>query len=313
MRCLVTGASGFIGSALIKRLIKEGHNVTGLIHRTKPKYYEKNVEYITGDIVDIDLVKSLVKDVDVVFHCAAFARDYGHKEIFFRVNFEGTKNLVLACEAFEVKKFIFLGHIRYESEKAIGYYSKTKAMAEYYLLDKYKKDKFPVIIIRPGNVYGPGANRWVLRLLQAIKKNRIAIIDGGKGIFLHTYIDNLVDALLAAMKEPRVIGEIIDVTDGDNNTSWGKYLTSLAKMTGKTNIKWNLPKKTALALSHLMMVLYKVFRIEPWVTPTAVHIFTNSKMVSIEKAEEILGYKPEIDYSEGMKRVRKWLQDENYI
>ena len=313
MRCLVTGAAGFIGDALVKRLIKEGHEVKALLHKTKPNIYEKKAEYATGDITNIDLVKPLVKDVDVVFHCAAFARDYGPKEIFLRVNFEGTKNLVLACEAFEVKKFIFLSHIRSESKKAIGYYSKTKAMAEHYLLDKYKKDRFPVIIIRPGNVYGPGAKRWVLRLLQAIKKNRIALIDGGKGIFLHTYIDNLVDALLAAMKEPRVIGEMIDVTDGDNNTSWGKYLISLAKMTGKTNIKWNLSKKTVLLLSKLAMISYRLFKIEPLVTPMAVEVFTNQQKVSIEKARYLLGYKPKIDYQEGMKQIEKWLRTENYI
>jgi len=313
MKCLVTGAAGFIGNALVKRLVKEGYEVKALLHKTKPNIYEKKAEYVTGDITDIDLVKPLVKDVDVVFHCAAFARDYGPKEIFLRVNFEGTKNLVLACEAFEVKKFIFLSHIRYESEKAIGYYSKTKVMAEHYLLDKYKKDKFPVIIIRPGNVYGPGAKRWVLRLLQAIKKNRIALIDGGKGIFLHTYIDNLVDALLAAMKEPRVIGEIIDVTDGDNNTSWGKYLISLAKMTGKTNIKWNLSKKTALLLSKLVMISYRLFKIEPLVTPMAVEVFTNQQKVSIEKARYLLGYEPKVDFHEGIKRVEDWLKKENYI
>ncbi len=71
MKCLVTGAAGFIGNALIKRLVEDGHEVKALIHKTQPKYCEKKVEYVNGDITDVDSIKPLVKNVDVVFHCAS--------------------------------------------------------------------------------------------------------------------------------------------------------------------------------------------------------------------------------------------------
>jgi len=313
MRCLVTGSAGFIGGSLIKRLAKEGHDVKGLIHKTKPKYYEKKAEYVTGDITDISSLKPLVRDIDVVFHCAAFVKDYGSKKTFYEINFEGTKNLVSACEISGIKKFIFISHIRHEFERDIEYYTKTKAMAEQYLLYKFKKNNLPVVIIRPGNVYGPGATTWVIRPLKAIQKNRIALIDNDKGIFLHTYIDNLLDALLSAMEEPKAVGETIDITDGDSSITWGEYLNELARIAGKKNIKKNMSKNTALMLSKVMILLYKVFRIEPMVTPMAVHIFTNTKSISIEKAESILGYCPKVDFKEGMRRVEIWLRNEGYV
>jgi nucleoside-diphosphate-sugar epimerase len=226
---------------------------------------------------------------------------------------EGTKNLIVASEASLVKKFIFLSHIRYESGKHRGYYHETKGIAEQSLMEKYTHDQFPVIIIRPGNVYGPGATTWVLRPLQAIQKNRIALIDKGTGIFLHTYIENLLDALLSTLHEPRAVGEIIDITDGDNSTTWGDYLNALANMTGKPPIKKNMSKRTALVVSKLMMIGYTLFKIEPWVTPVAIEIFTNQNTVSIEKAKTLLRYKPIVDFTKGLEHVERWLKVKGYI
>jgi nucleoside-diphosphate-sugar epimerase len=313
MKCLVTGAAGFIGSSLVQRLVSEGYNVRGIIHHTQPTYFNKRVEYISGDITDSVFLEPVMDQVDVVFHCAAIVKDYGSKEVFNRINVEGAKNLIVASEASLVKKFIFLSHIKYESGKHRGYYHETKAIAEQILVEKYTHDQFPVVIIRPGNVYGPGATTWVLRPLQAIQKNRIALIDKGTGIFLHTYIENLLDALLATLHESRVIGEIIDITDGDNSTTWGDYLNALAKMAGKPPIKKNMSKRTALVVGKLMMVGYTLFKIEPWVTPAAVEIFTNQNTVPIEKAKTLLKYKPMINFTNGLEYVERWLKVKGYI
>jgi len=313
MKCLVTGAAGFIGSSLVRRLVSEGYDVRGIIHHTQPTYFDKRVEYISGDITDSAFLEPVMDQVDAIFHCAAVVKDYGPKDVFNRINVEGTKNLIVASEATLVKKFIFLSHIRYESGKHRGYYHETKGIAEQSLMEKYTHDQFPVIIIRPGNVYGPGATTWVLRPLQAIQKNRIALIDKGTGIFLHTYIENLLDALLFALHEPRAVGEVIDITDGDNSTTWGDYLNALAKMAGKPPIKKNMSKRTALVVGKLMMVGYNLFKIEPWVTPVAIEIFTNQNTVSIEKAKTLLRYEPMVDFTNGLDHVERWLKTKGYI
>jgi nucleoside-diphosphate-sugar epimerase len=313
MRYLVTGAAGFIGGALVRRLISEGHEVDGVIHRTQPTFFHPHLRYVAGDIADSAFLFSVLSQVDVVYHCAAVVNDYGPKKDFYRINVDGTKHLVTACTEHSVKRFVFLSHIQSKVLTRNVEYRATKKEAEAFLLEKYRHEQFPVVIIRPGNVYGPGASTWVLRPVQAIQKNRIALIDGGNGIFLHTYIENLLDALTAAAEAPRAIGETIDVTDGDNTTTWGEYLNTIAQMLHKPPIQRNLSKRTAMFISRLMMIRYKLFRIEPWVTPMAVEIFTNHQPVSIEKAQEILTYIPKIDYTEGMHQVEHWLKKEGFI
>jgi len=265
MKCLVTGAAGFIGGALVKRLVKEGYEVKALIHKTKPKNYEKKATYVSGDITQFESLKPILKDVDFVFHCAALVKDYGPKKNFYKINLEGTKNVVNTSQECKIKKFIFLSHIRYESEKSYSYYSETKVLAEQFLIEKFKREEFPVIIIRPGNVYGPGATTWVLRPLEAIQKNRISLVDHGKGIFLHTYIDNLLDAIIASLNEPKALGKTIDITDGDNNTTWKEYFNTIAKIARKPNIERNMSKKTAFLISKLMIGLNKIVKIEAFI------------------------------------------------
>ena len=312
MNCLVTGASGFIGGSLVNRLVKEKHNVRALIHTSKSKEVIKKVEYFNGDITNIDTLFDAVKNIDVVFHCAAYVKDYGPKKNFYKINYEGTKNIVKACEKEKILRFIFLSHIIYET-KSNSYYSKTKELAENYLINKYKSDKFPVVIIRPGNVYGPGATTWVLRPINAIMKNRIALINGGIGIFHHTFVDNLLDAMMLSMKEPKALGEVIDVTDGTNDTKWRDYLNSLSEFVVKKEINRNFSISNMIVLSKIMMFGYKLFKIEPWITPEAIEIFTNNSKISIDKAKNILGYKPKIDYKKGMIKVKKWLKEEGYV
>ncbi len=312
MNCVVTGASGFIGSLLVKRLIQNGHHVRAVLHLSPLQYRDNQVEYVSANLTDPTSLTKLIQEGDVVFHCAALVKDFGKKKEIMDVNLRGTQNLVEACGT-KIQRFIFLSHLHNLSTKKKGPYSHSKALAEQYLLRKYHDEQFPVVIIRPGNVYGPGAATWCLRPLQAIQKDRIALIDQGTGLFLHTYIDNLLDALQSTLTSPRLDGEVIEITDGDNTTTWKTYLNDLAALAGKPPITRDIPKTTASIISQFMMLRYILFHISPLLTPTAVRILTNTQKVSIDKATKLLGYTPAIDYAEGMRRTTLWLKTKQYI
>jgi nucleoside-diphosphate-sugar epimerase len=310
MKCLVTGATGYIGSALVKRLADEGYQVTGLVHHQQPLEIYRNVSYVKGDISDQASIIHLVRDVDVVFHCAGIVNEYSRKQEYYKVHVTGTKNLVEVCKHSHCRKFIFLSHIPYEFHQEKHPYQKTKALAESYLINEFITHDFPVCVIRPGNVYGPDAPTWVVRPLKAIQANRIALINHGVGVFLHTYLDNLIDALLLTLHSPSCLGEIIDITDGDNTITWGKYLNDLSMMIGKKSITRNISKPVALLIGKILMGFHVIFGGTPLVSPYAVEIFSNTTRVSIEKAHRLLGYTPRINYLEGMRRIRNWLEAE---
>jgi nucleoside-diphosphate-sugar epimerase len=312
MNCLVTGSTGFIGKTLIQRLSKENNNVIGLAHKTKPVYKNKNVKYVYGDITNGLSLKNIMKDIDVVFHCAALVRDFGIKKEFHKINFEGTKNLVDACSNSNIKIFIYIGHILYESVANFDYYCLSKYETEQYLINKYKMENFPVVIIRPGHVFGPGATKWVIRIIEAINMDRIAFINKGNGIFHHVYIDNLMDALISAMNKPEIIGKQIDITDGDHSIDMKTYINEIAELLKKKPIKKNISKSSAIFLSNIMTVLYFMFKIEPWITPTAVSMLTNQDKISIDLAKSLLNYQPKINYFEAMENIEKWINENSY-
>ena len=312
MNCLVTGASGFIGSALVNRLVQKGHHVRAILHTTPPKHRYDQVDYITADLTDPSSLSNIIQAGDIVFHCAALVKDFGLKKEIMNVNLKGTQHLVEACGK-KIQRFIFLSHLHNVSTKSRGGYSYSKALTEHFLLQKHHEEQFPVSIIQPGNVYGPGATTWCLRPLKAIQQDRIALIDSGAGLFLHTYIDNLLDGLLSTLTASHIEGEVIEITDGDNTTTWKTYLNDLAALAGKPPITRNLTKTTASLISNYMMMRYYLFHRDPLLTPTAVRIFTNKQSISIEKATKLLGYTSSVDYAEGMKRMALWLKTEHYI
>lgn len=312
MNCLVTGASGFIGSHLVKRLSQSGHHVRAVHHESPFRFDHENIDSITADMTNPSSLSNLVQEGDVVFHCAGLVKDFGSSQEIIKANFHGTQYLAEACRK-KIQRFIFLGHLHTLATKKRGAYSRSKALAEEYLLQQYRDDDFPVVIIRPGNVYGPGATTWCLRPLQAIQQDRIALINHGAGLFLHTYIENLLDALLSALTTSHIEGEVFDITDGDNSTTWKTYLNDLAALAGKPPISRNISKTPAWLVSQLMMVRYYLFDTAPLLSPTAVRLFTNTTPVSIEKATKLLGYTPAIDYTEAMRRIALWLKTEQYI
>lgn len=312
MKCFVTGAAGYIGNALVHRLINEGHEVIGLVHHHQPPHPAKSATIVSGDITQKDTYAAYLSDTDVVFHCAAYVKDYGPTHLFKQINVQGTQTIATLSHQQSISRFIYLGHIQYETSQH-GLYNKTKQRAEQYLYDLHQKEGFPVVIIRPGNVYGPGPATWVLRPIQAILKNRIALIDNGNGIFHHIYIDNLLDGLLLSMNTKGIEGKQIDITDGDTQIRWKHYFNDLATIIGKPPITRTLSKNQALLISKLMMLRYVLLRQEPWITTTAINIFTNTTPISIKPAQQLLGYTPKIDYTTALKNIKEWLTNTHYL
>jgi nucleoside-diphosphate-sugar epimerase len=322
----VTGGTGFIGSYLVKRLIKEGHKVRVLARDPKKakSLFGNEVDIIHGNINDKAALATGTKGADFVFHLAARVGDYGPKVDFFRTNVDGTRAVVEASERASVSRFIYASSnavigtkrekVTTEStpySKTGGPYGITKGFAEKIILERYKEKNFPAVILRPSVVYGPGDQNFIIRPFELIKKGKLPLINSGRGSCWHTYVENLVDAMILSLANG-LAGEIFIITDG-GNTTWEEYFNKLAEVAGYPKIERNIPKSVAMPLAWIMYGLYKIARIKPILTPLNVGIVTSEAGVSIEKARKILKYTPKVDLDEGMRRVGAWLREEKLI
>ena len=176
MKYLITGASGYIGSNIISKLTNKGNLITGITHTQKPDKIYDDVTFLNGDISKKSFIDTWPKDFDFIIHCASLVKDYGRKKRFYEVNVQGTKNLVFFSKKVNIEQFIYLGHIQYESTTYFNYYSETKEKAQNFLKAEFEKNQFPVTIICPGNVFGPGATIWLTRVIKILLEKKLLII-----------------------------------------------------------------------------------------------------------------------------------------
>ncbi len=316
---LITGIGGFIGLRAAELAIAQGMKVRGLQHsEEKAKKAEKlGAEVMVGSITDPDAAKKACQGVDIVLHTAAVVKESGSLDYFRKVNVGGTINMAKAAKNAGVKTFIHLSSVmvygfnypdRVTEEGPLcgenNPYCQTKIEAEKELLQLNAPPDFNIIIIRPGDVYGPGCMPWIVRPLLLMRKKLFAYPNGGRGIINHVYVDNLIDAIFLAI-EKEAYGEIFNITDGQE-TSWKEFFRRLAEMEGLPAPS-SQPGGFLKFLSRLHVWGRRVLGQDADILPNAVDFLTRPYAYSIAKAQRQLGYQPKISLEEGMQRTHEWL------
>ena len=319
MKSLVTGASGYIGRNLVQKMEKREMRAKAFVRKTS--YIQsllklENVEVCFGDITDLSSVEQAVEGRQVVYHLAGLVSDWGGYKKFYEANYLGTKNVLEASIRAKVKKFIYISSIGVLNLKGKGAiledqlyshfpssYCRSKAEAE--KLVRKLSSSIPIVIIRPTVVYGPGDRLCTSRILNFARKNLLFVVDQGKGIFPHLYIDNLTEAILLAAEKEEAIGEIFNITDGVN-TPVGEFFNYLSQIAGKGNILISFSYPVAWCLAFLMDVFTKLTGKPPLLSWMGLEFLSLKCRFDIFKARETLGYKPSIPLKEGMKIVKRW-------
>jgi nucleoside-diphosphate-sugar epimerase len=317
---LITGVNGFIGSHIAERLIKDGHCVRGLVRKTSDLQFIRGmqIELFADDITQLDSQRAAFKDVDIVIHVAGLASDWGKYEDFYRINVLGTMNVALAAAEAQVKRLVHISTAAFygfgrknagkESDpaaKSIFPYNETKRLAEEWL---FKFDKrMEITSIRPGNVFGPRDHTFIEKYLDALEKGKLVYIRGGKSKTCPTYIDNLVGGIIIACFSEKAPGNAFFITDG-LDINWKEFTNAFADAMTVPRLKLSIPFEPTYATAFLMEVLYKLFQIQKAPLLTRYRISNGGKdfHFSIGKAERLLGYKPEIDFKESVRRTVAW-------
>lgn len=326
-RCLVTGATGFIGGRLAERLSAEGRVVRCLVRaRSDTSRLERlGVELVVGDLCDPGSLQRAVVDCRWVLHCAAMVSDWGTVEEITRVNVTGTRELAMAAAQAGAERLVQVsttdvyGHPGTaevdENARPAGFcnwYAQTKLLAEAEVRRAAAAGRLEVVILRPATVYGPGSVEVVLEVARAIRAGTMILIAGGRAVAGLCYVDNLVDAAVIALRHEGAAGEAFNITDGLDVT-WRRLTDDLADGLGCRRVRWSVPFGLAHGLGFGLEQGYRVLRsatglrTRPLLSRQAVQVMGIDQSFSNRKARERLGWEPRVQYDAGLEATLLWL------
>lgn len=322
MKALVTGGGGFLGGAIVDRLLARGDSVRSLARGTYPALAAKGVECFRGDLADYEAVAKAVEGCDIVFHVAAKAGVSGAWLDYHRANVDGTSNVLFACAAHGIKKLVFTSSPSVtfdgrdqcgidESEPYpttfLGHYSHTKAIAEQMVLEA-NGDKLATVALRPHLVWGPGDNHLVPRLAARARARRLRIVGDGKNLIDSTYIDNAADAHLLAAERldvgSTVAGKAYFISN-DEPTAAAELINRLLKAAGAPQVTRTINARVAYGLGAVMEAAWHVLPLpgEAPMTRFVAKQLSTAHWFDLGAAKRDLGYDPQVTIEEGLKRL----------
>jgi len=325
-RVLVTGGGGFLGQAIVSRLVQRGDHVRSLARNFYPELETMGVDQIRGDISDSETVAGACQDRTIVYHVAAKPPPWGGYADYHQTNVVGTQNIIASCLDQDQSRLIYTSspsvvHNGKDIEgadesmpypKKFGnHYAKTKAIAEQ-LVVKASRNKLKTIILRPHKIWGPGDNQILTRLVARAEK--LKQIGDGKNLIDITYIDDAADAhILAADKlkeDPDLSGNIYFISQGEPVLAW-YIINEFLKTAGCSPVIKSVPFRVAWVTGALLEVIYKILHLskEPYITRFLAETVSQSNWFKIDAARRDLGYDPKIFTDEGLRRLEEWLKN----
>jgi nucleoside-diphosphate-sugar epimerase len=326
MKSLVTGGNGFLGGAIVRMLHARGDEVAVLCRKS----YEHLAPYVTrvfqGDLRDATAVRAACKGVDVVFHVAALTGIWGPKREFHSINVEGTRNVIDACRANEVRKLIYtsspsvvfgrdelcgVDESQPYPKRYLAAYPETKAAAERMVLAA-NDASLATVSLRPHLIWGPGDPHLIPRVIQRAREGKLIQLGDGANLVDITYIDNAAEAHVLAADALRpgaqYAGRTYFISQGEPVSLW-PWLNQILAAVGAPAVTRQVSASAAYRVGALLEAAYRLVsaRSEPRMTRFLALQLAKSHYFDISAARRDLGYKPRIGTPEGVGKLVAWL------
>jgi 2-alkyl-3-oxoalkanoate reductase len=319
MRILVTGATGFLGGAVARRLTEQGHQVlaTGRDVTRGAQLSAAGVPFRPANLEIRHQAQSLMVDCECVVHCAALSSPWGKDSTFMRANVVATCHVIDAALAVGVRRLvhistpsIYMGagsrfnvHEDDVLPPFINAYARTKWLAERHVVAARARG-LQTIVLRPRALFGPGDTTIFPRLLRALRAGRLPVIGEGENVVDLTYIDNAVDAVvLSCVAGQAAVHSVCNVSNGEPVKLWA-VVEQLSRALGIASPVRRMSRRVAMALAtaaegwaHLTHA-----KREPMLTRYGVSVLSDSLTLDIQRARTFLGYTPRVSIEEGLAR-----------
>lgn len=327
MRSLVTGGGGFLGGAIVRRLVENGDRVRALQRGHYPELEALGVECVRGDIADPELVDGAVAGCDRVFHVAARVEMWGPREPFRLVNVVGTENIIESMRRHSVGKLVFTsspsvvhgGECIEGADESLPYpdhfeaaYPETKAEAERRVLAANSAE-LSTVSLRPHLIWGPDDTNLVPKIVERARAGQLRLVGDGSNLVDTVYIDNVVDAHVAAADrlgpDSDCAGRAYFITNDDPRPI-KEIINGFVTAAGLAPVEKTIPLGVAVAAGRLFEALHRVkpSPAGPRMTPFLARNLATAHWYDISAAKRDLGYEATVDIDEGMVRLRDWLR-----
>lgn len=328
-KVLVTGASGFVGGAVVRELISRGFKVRGTGRRPRPVDFPIEAEYESKDLSDVKSLPPLLVNCFAVVHVAAKAGVWGSREVYQQANVVSTRNLLNHAKDAGVRHFVHTStpSVVYNGKSIQGgdesmpygssfpcHYLSTKAEAERMVLAAHEKGDLQTLALRPHLVWGPGDPHLFPRVFDRAAKGRLRQIGKGDNRVDLTYIDNVaqghVDAL-EALINGKGGGQAYFLTQDEPVSLW-PFVNRVLEAAGYKPITKKIPLGLAKSVGGICEGIWHLFRLsgEPPMTRFVAVEMAKDHWFSSAKAGKLLGYQPRISMEEGLERYLKSLKSE---
>lgn len=299
----LTGATGFIGRVLLKHLVDQGLQVKALYRPSsnpRPTLLD-SIEWIPGDLEDVESLRALVTDADAVVHCAGAVRG-ATLEQFKRINTEGVARLLQVAIEQKVSRFLLMSSLA-AREPSLSAYALSKKLGEDVL--RQNGDRISWSILRPPAVYGPG-DREMQPLLKLIKRGIIPVVGKKEGRFSLLYVDDLVEAASSLLRSDSVQqGQCFELHDGHpDGYTWQGIASIATHLNGKEPHCLSIPRILMQVVSLTNVSLARLVGYQPMLTPGKVkELFHPNWVCDNTEITNAIDWQPQVLFQEGMSRL----------
>ena len=326
MKVFVTGANGFVGSNLVRELIKRKYEVTGLVLTglTPSTIENHGIDIVYGDILDKKKLLSQVKGHDILIHTAANLSLWPYRNDFQKkINVLGTKNVIQAVLKNKLNKYIHVGTANsfgygsidspgdettpYNMDKYGMDYMDSKYKAQTLVLNTVKLKNLPGVIVNPGFMFGPYSSEGGAKLIKEIYNKRLpGYTLGGRN---YVCVKDVCFGIVNSIKKGK-IGECYIL--GNKNLSYNEVFSMIANIANVSSPKVRIPKFIAKLYSQFLVSISKVNNKPPKLTPKMVDISFDYHFYSAKKAVNELNL-PQTSIEKGIKESIEWMKKNNKL
>ncbi|KAK3267914.1 hypothetical protein CYMTET_23556 [Cymbomonas tetramitiformis] len=329
--CVVTGGSGFVGRRLVEMLVERGaKRVVSFDISPKPKdaVDDDRIEYVQGDLSKKEDVSKACKGADCVWHIAALVGPYFEHSLYFKVNYQGTVNVIDACKEHGVRKIVMSSSpsTRFDGsdiegltedqltypKKFLQAYAETKAMGEKAMRDACDGKDLLTVAIAPHQVYGPRDMLFLHNFLLNAK--RLRVFGNGRNKCSFTHVDNYCHGLILGHEVlypgSPALGKFYIVTDDEPQVFWQVLDEAIVALGNKSVFaKAKVPAFLIMLIAHICDVISYLTNTKIKLSAFSAKMLIIHRWFNIDAAKKDLGYEPLIPFREGWKQTIEWFKE----